>query len=194
MTGQRTEVQCAITVRFDGRQRHSEDTLLSPLEVKTGNIEVSSQRIGEEEAVAKSPGLVLLQRIDDQTVAEFIGEIGKGVVASLADINDSVGNEGVRVGVFRTESIAADSLVGAQVKDVHGVRADLLGGVADANGSSVEHPEASAFVGLDTVNGVQTVLAVTDGIAAPIWIRDEFGRSRNGHVGVDVGQRGWDSC
>lgn len=194
VAGQRTEVQRAEAVRLDGRQCHAEDTLLAPLEVQAGHVEVTAQRIREEEAVRKTPRLVLFQRVHDQTVAELVREVGKGVVARLANVDHRVGDERVGVGVLGPECVAPDALVGAQIEDVDRVRANLLGGVADADGAGVEHPQAAAFVGLDAVHGVEAVLAVADRVASPIRVRYEFGRSRNGLVGVDVGQCGGDSC
>lgn len=194
MRRQRAEVQRSEAVGLEGAQRHSENALLTPLEVQTGNVVITAQRIRIEEAVRKSPGLVLLVRVRNQTVAQLIGEVRIRVVARFTNVDNRVGNERVRIGVLRAEGVATQTSIGAQIEHIDGVRTDLLGGVSDADGSGVEHPQPTAFVRFDTINGVQTVLAVTDRIRAPIRIWNEFGRTGYGDIGVDVGKSGRNTC
>lgn len=57
VTGQWGEVHGAEAIGLQWGKRHSKDTFLTPLEVQAGNVEVSAQRIWEEEAMLKPPGL-----------------------------------------------------------------------------------------------------------------------------------------
>lgn len=146
MRGKRTEVQSSETVSLDLRQGHSEDALFAPLEVQTGDVEVTTEWIGEEEAVGESPRSVLLPRVRNESIAEFVREIRVNVFAVLPDVNRDVSDESVGVGVFGSELVAANAAVGGKIEDVERVRADILGGVADTDSSCVKNPETAALV------------------------------------------------
>lgn len=111
VTGQGTEVQGAVSVVADGRQSETEDSLLSPLEVQAGHVEVSAQGIGEEEAVLEPPRFVLHPRVGDETVAEFIGHVSESVVAIASNIDGNVGDKSVCVGVLWSEFVPPNARV-----------------------------------------------------------------------------------
>lgn len=146
MRGEWTEVQSSETVSLDLRQSNSEDALFTPLEVQTGDVKVTTEWIGEEEAVGESPRSVLFPRVRNESIAEFVREISVSVFTVLSDINGDFSDERVRVSVFGSELVTAYATVGGKVEDVEGVGADIFGGVADADGSGVKNPKAAALV------------------------------------------------
>lgn len=155
VTGQGTEVQRAVSVVANGREGESEDTLFTPLEVQTGHVEVAAKGIGEEETVLEAPRFVLHPRVDDESVTQLVGHVGEGVITAGTNVNGDVGDESVRVGILWAEFVTANACVCVQVEDIDGVGTDVAGGVADAQGAGVEDPQATAFVSLDAVDGVQ---------------------------------------
>lgn len=123
MTGQRTEIQRTEAVVSNRRDCDAEDTLSAPVEVKAGQVEIASQGVRLEEVVVEPPGLILLPGVGDESIAKFIGEVGEGIVATVAEINGDVGNEGGRDYVIGAEDIATDAAVSFQIVDVEGIRA-----------------------------------------------------------------------
>lgn len=195
VTGQGTEVQGAIAVGADRGEGHAEDALLAPLEVDAGHVEVAPQRIREEVGVRReAPGLVQLPGVRDQAIAQFVREIGVGIVAVLANVHGDVGYEGVRIGVHGGQFEAPDPGVRGQVEDVDRVGAGIRGGVADADGTGVQDPQPTALVHLDAVGRGDAVGAVSGRVGPPVRVRDQLRGARQAVVHVDVGQSGRNAC
>lgn len=146
MRGEWTEVQSSETVSLDLRQSNAEYALFAPLEVQTGDIEVTTEWIGEEEAVGESPRSVLLPRVRNESITEFVREIRVSIFAVLSNVNGDISDERVGVGVFGSELVTPNSTVSGKIEDVEGVGADVLGGVTDADSSGVKNPETAALV------------------------------------------------
>lgn len=88
------EEQRSVSVDGDGRQAHTENPFLPPLEIQAADIVVAGQRVGHEVTVAYSPRSVLLPRVNDQSVSEFVGHIGERIVATtFPQIDGNVGDE-----------------------------------------------------------------------------------------------------
>lgn len=195
MTGQGTEVEDTITIAAYWRQGNAENALLAPLEVQAGDVVVSAQRIGEEKGVRReAPRLVLLPRVGDESVAQFVREICESIVACLANVHSDVGNERIRIGILGLQLVATHSGVGGQVEDVDGIGAGVGCGVANADGAGVQYPEATALVNLDAICCGDAVGAISGRVAAPIGKRYQLWRSCQAVIHVDVGQRSGNSC
>lgn len=76
----------------------------------------------------------------NQAVAEFIAEIGERVFARAANVDGRVRNECVCVRVVRPEFVASNARIGGQIEYVHGVGANILRCIANANGATVKNP------------------------------------------------------
>jgi len=86
----------SVAIRQYRRQAHPENAFFAPLEVQAPDIVVARQRIRHKIAVRQSPGRILLPRVNDQAVAEFVGHVSERVVAAaLSQINRDVGDEGI---------------------------------------------------------------------------------------------------
>lgn len=160
------------------------------MEVESGHVEVSAKGIWEEEAVLEAPRLVLHPGVGDQTVAQLIGHVRKGIVAVPADIDGDVGDKGISVGVLWTQFITTDAGVGVEVVDIQGIGTDVTSGVSDANGSGVEYPQTTALVSLDAVDSVQADWAVLRSVGGPVRVRDQFRGTTGRPCQVDVVQCG----
>lgn len=90
------EEESPITIWFYRCQTHSKNTFLSPLKIQASDIVIARQRIRHEVAVRYSPGCILLPGIHDQTVAEFVGHVSEGIVATVfSQINRDIGDKGI---------------------------------------------------------------------------------------------------
>lgn len=96
MTTKRVKEESSKAIWMYRWQTQSKNTLLSPLEVQASDIVITRQRIRHEITVRYSPGCILLPRIHDQTVAEFVGHVSEGIVATVfPEINRDIGDEGI---------------------------------------------------------------------------------------------------
>lgn len=142
----------------------------------------------------EAPGLVQLPGVRDQAVAQLVREVGVGIVAVLANVHRNIGYKRIRVGVHCRQLVAPDAGVRGQVEHVHRIRTGVPGGVADAHGSRVQYPEATALVHLDAVRRGDAVGAVSGRVRPPVRVRNQFRRACQAVVHVDVGQSGRDAC
>jgi len=86
----------SVAIRRYRRQAHSENAFLAPLEVQTSDVVVARQRIRHKIAMRQSPGRILLPRVNDQAVTEFVGHVSERVVAAtFSQINRDVGDESI---------------------------------------------------------------------------------------------------
>lgn len=96
VTAEGMKEERSIAIFRERWQTHSENALLTPLEIQATDIVIARQRIRHEVAVGYSPGRVLLPWINDQTVTQFVGHVSERVVATtFSQIDRDVGNEGV---------------------------------------------------------------------------------------------------
>lgn len=66
------------------------------MEVQATYIVITRQRIRHEVTVRYSPGCILLPRVHDQAVPEFVGHVSEGIVATaLSQINRDIGDKSV---------------------------------------------------------------------------------------------------
>lgn len=101
-TAERMEEKCSVPVESNGRQTHSENAFLAPLEIDSSNVVVASQRIWHSITVAYSPRFVQCPRVDDQTVSKLVGHVCERVIAStFSNIYSYVCNEGVLKSVLQ---------------------------------------------------------------------------------------------
>lgn len=78
------------------RQTHPEDALISPLKVQASDVVIARQGVRHEVTVRDTPGRILLPRVHDQAVAELVGHVSEGVVATVfAQVDRDVGDKGV---------------------------------------------------------------------------------------------------
>lgn len=96
IAAERVEEQSSESVESYRRQTHAEYSLLAPLEVQAADVVIPSERVRHEIAVIEPPRLVQLPGVDDETVAEFVGHVGEGIVAAaFAEIDGDIRDEGI---------------------------------------------------------------------------------------------------
>lgn len=96
IAAERVEVKGSIAVHRYWRQTHPKNALFSPLEIQASDVVIAHQGIRHEVTVCDTPGRILLPRVHDQAVAELVGHVREGVVATAAaQIDGDVGNKGV---------------------------------------------------------------------------------------------------
>lgn len=213
MRSQWAEVHSSKSIALKWRQRHAKDSLLTPLEVQAGNVEVSSQWIGEEEAVSKSPRTILFPWIRHQTIAQLVREVSVDVFAVLSDIDGNIGDESIWVGVFWSELVSANASVGSEVKHVQCVWTDVFRGIANANGASIKYPKTAALVScvrensswdlqlklkvdeptFDAVHSGKSIGAVTSHVVGQTGIWNQRRRATRCLIHVDVVEYGWNA-
>jgi len=88
--------ESSVAVRRYRRQAHPENAFFAPLEVQASDVVVARQRIRHKIAMRHSPRRILLPRVNDQAVAEFVGHVSERVIAAaFSQINRDVGDEGI---------------------------------------------------------------------------------------------------
>lgn len=90
------EEESSIAICRQWWQTHPEDALLTPLEIQAADIVIARQGIRHEVAVRYSPGRVPLPGIHDQAVAQFVGHVSEGVVATtFTKIDRNIGDKSI---------------------------------------------------------------------------------------------------
>lgn len=96
IAAERMKEESPVAVRLYRWQTHPKNAFFPPLEVQAPDIIIARQRIWHKVAVRYSPRCILLPRIHDQTVAEFVGHISEGVVATaFSQINRNIGDKSI---------------------------------------------------------------------------------------------------
>lgn len=123
IAAERMKEESPIAICLYRRQTHPKNTFLTPLKVQASDIVIARQRIRHEVAVRYSPGCILLPRIHDQTVAEFVGHVSEGIVATVSSqINRDVGDKGI-LDVINEKKRISKSII--EIRDVSRARKEL---------------------------------------------------------------------
>lgn len=96
IAAERMKEESPVTICSYRWQTHSKNAFFSPLEVQASNIIIARQRIRHKITVRYSPRCILLPRIHDQTVAEFVRHVSEGIIATaFSQINRNIGDKSI---------------------------------------------------------------------------------------------------
>lgn len=95
IAAERMKEESPVAICLYRWQTHPKNAFFSPLKVQASDIIIACQRIRHKVAVRYSPRCILLPRIHDQTVAEFVRHVSEGIVAIFSQINRNIGDKSI---------------------------------------------------------------------------------------------------
>lgn len=150
--------------------------------------------------------------LHDQSITKFITEVSKSVFAVLSNIDGCICDESVCICVLGTEFISikitkkweikkmnlsmgekiqlpSNACVRRQIKHIYTVWANILRGIANSNGSSIQNPQSTALIGCNSIDGVQSIWTITNRIRTPVRVWNQLRWTAYRLLRINISQR-----